>query len=170
MIVRQLKKEIHLNKGLSLVEVIVGSAIIVMTLIALIGAAGFYLRAGMFNTERVQMTYLAQEGVEAIRFMRDSGWTANIVPITTGTSFNLELNSGAWIASSTTIVLDGKFERTVVLTDVYRRNSDSDIVDISSPDSNSLDTDARRVTVHVEKTGGSRSVELISYITNLFDN
>ena len=70
----------NLNKGIALIEIVVGSAIILTVLGGLISAFNSYAATLFGTTERVQGTYLAEDGVEVARVLRDASW-ANFAAI-----------------------------------------------------------------------------------------
>lgn len=71
-------------KGFGVLEVMISSGIIVIILIALTTASRAALNGNIQNQMRAQAIFLAQEGLEAVREARDSGWIGNI----SGTGWN----------------------------------------------------------------------------------
>lgn len=157
------------NKGFGLMEVVVGIAIIAAVLTGLFTAFTKYFHSGVSNTPRVKATIISEEGVEAIRYMRDKGWSANIDSLSTDTKYYLEYaTSSGWSASANNpgYVMD-KFDRSFVLKDVYRDSSTDDI----DPSGSDLDPNTLKFIVSVSwKNGNSTStVKTKSYITNVFN-
>src|SRR3989338_3942837 len=62
------------HRAFSLVEVVIGSSLILLALTGLITAYVFYFRAGLNNTAELQAAFLLQEGAEAVTLMRDEAW------------------------------------------------------------------------------------------------
>ena len=155
-------------KGIGLVEVIISVSILTIIMIGLISTFNYYVGAGTRSTEKIQGVLLAEETLEALRYMRDSSWST-IGDLATSTSYHLEFTGVLWKASSTQIVIDGKFEQTFTLDDVYRKDSDDDIVPLSSSDAKTLDPDTLLITVSI-LTGGATTTEIVTYMTNLFQN
>ena len=154
--------------GVGLVEVIVVVSIASVAFAALLSSAVFFLRGGLSSADRAQALYLLEEGVEAMRFMRDQGYTVNIAPnVNTGT-FYLAPTTGGFEATSTAQTDLGAFTRTVSLARVFRRNSDNDIVPQSSSDPKAIDPDTALLTVSVTWPEGTISTQ--TYITDLYDN
>jgi type II secretory pathway pseudopilin PulG len=60
--------------GQTLVEVIVAIGIIIIVLVAVFTLAGTTIRMGTISRQKLQAVNLAQEGIEAIRNIRDSNW------------------------------------------------------------------------------------------------
>jgi hypothetical protein len=127
-----------------------------------------YITVALRETDVLTANYLAEEGIEAARSIRDAGFAVNISGQTVGTPYHLTFNGADWDFTATAQTIDGKFTRTVTLDDVFRRNSDSDIVDPSSGDPKTLDPETKKVTVEVSWDGESKTI--VTYLTDLFDN
>ena len=154
------------SKGIGLVEVIVSVSILTIIMIGLISAFNYYVGTGIRSTEKIQGALLAEETLEALRFLRDSGWS-NIGDLTTGTPYHLEFTGVLWKATTTQIIIDGTFEQTFVVDDVYRRDSDDDIIPFSSGDAKTLDPDTLLITVSI-LADGATTTEIGTYMANLF--
>ena len=154
------------SRGFALVEALVAAAILSSVLAFSVGAYLLAAQTAGTNGPGVEATYLADEGVEAMRLLRDSGWSANIATLTSGTPYYLSWNGTTWTTTSANTYIDGVFERSVTLSDVYRDAND----DIAA--SGTLDPNAKQVTVTVSWLQGSATSTrtLTAYITNLFAN
>lgn len=152
------------SRGAGLVEVVVGVGLLSIVLTGLVAAFHLYLAASVRNVERVAASFLAEEGLEVVRYLRDAGWDANIAPRPLATSLFLSYDGASWEATTTPVL--GAFRRTVTFTEAFRKTSDGDIVSASSTDPKAADPDARRVAVAVE--GAGVDLEVVSYITDLF--
>jgi hypothetical protein len=110
---------------------------------------------------------LLDEGAEALRLMRDDGWTTNIASLTVDTPYRLAWNN-AWTATTSTALIDNYFDRTFTLSSVSRDASSYDIVSSGG----TADTNTKKATVSVSWNDGSgtttKSVEL--YLYNRFAN
>lgn len=152
-------------RGFGLIEVVIGAAIITVFLSAAISA---FVATNRLTVELVKKTtaqYLAEEGLEAARLIRDSGWQANIVPLTPATPYYFEFAGGRWRLTPAVSLVDGIFDRSVKIAAGYR-DGNGDIAPTGA-----TDDDLRLVTVTVTwpgSTGGTTS--LTTYLTNLFDN
>ena len=153
--------------GLTLVEVIIATSIILIFLLALFPINNLYLNTVSTNTNSVKATLLAEESLEAVRFLRDASWSDNIAPLSVGIGYSLELVSGSWAATTTNIYIDNTFERVVTFLEVYR-DINADIV----PSGGTLDPNTRLVTASISwKYGLATSTKSVStYITNILDN
>ena len=136
------------NNGISLVEIVVGAAIILTVLSGLSVAFDRYTKTLFRTTEHLQAAYLAEEGVEAARILRDTSWSA-FAALALDSPYRLAFESGTWRATTSETLIDGVFDRTFTLASVYRRTSDSDIVASTSPVAKAVDPDARHVAVRV---------------------
>ncbi len=69
----------HLNKksGFTLIEILIAVAILAVTLTAMANLVVVSMRANQANMNTLQGYYLASEGLEAMRNIRDSNWLQN---------------------------------------------------------------------------------------------
>ena len=163
------------NKGFGLIEIVVSTALIASSLFALAAIARTALRASGEGLSATKGSYLAEEALEAVRSIRDDGWTANISPLVLGETYYPEFSSSKWELFTTSPgLIDGAFERNVVFEEVFRRTSDDNIVPADSPDDKELDEDTLKITASVSwpraGSDATSSVELINYLTNLFED
>ena len=120
-------KLIHeMDKGLTLVEVVIATSVILVFFMALFGVNNIYIRSAFQNANTIKATLLAEEGLEAVRFLRDASWEDNIEVLTVGQNYGLVLQSNSWETTTDNIYTDSLFERIVTFNDVYRdSNSDN---------------------------------------------
>ena len=154
------------HRAFSLVEIVIGSSLILLALTGLITAYIFYFRAGLRNMSELQTVFLLQEGAEAVTLMRDETW-GNISSLSPETFYFLSWNGVKWVATVSEVLIDGAFRRTVAISEVYRRNSDKDIVASTSPDAKAIDTNTKHLTVRVTAPGVDKT--LTTYLANLFE-
>lgn len=154
-------------KGTSLIEIIVGLAVISAALLLLGNIAQYSLRAVETSTMRIQATFLLSEGAEAVKTMRDRGWASNINPLPLDTDRYLEFSENQWKSTTTPETIGTAFNRKFALSSVQRNSSD-DIV----ASGGTADQDTKKITVTVSWNQGSRqfSESMATYITNLFNN
>lgn len=161
-------KNKSLKKGMGLIEIIIGTSIISLSMVALITSFNLFINAGLANTDKIQAIYLLEESSEAFRHMRDGGWTTNISSLSKDTPYYLILENSNWSATTTQAFIDGVFNRTITIHNVYRRNSDSDIIASTSPDAKTLDPNIAQITTNVAWNKGS--VNSTTYLTNILNN
>ncbi len=157
----------HPNKGISLVEVIVAAAIIGSAVLATMGVYANLSKLSYQNMPKIQANYLAEEGIEAVRTLRDSGWSAKISKLSTTTAYNLYWNGTNWTATTTSALIDNLFSRAFTLSDVVR---DANFNIASS--SGTYDSGSKMVSVTVSwpDRDGTSTKNLQGYIFNTFNN
>lgn len=155
------------SRGVSLVEVVIGAGIMATLSVAIFSAYTFMSRYAMQNTPYVQASMLAEEGIEAVKVMRDFGWNDNIGNLTIDTDYRLVWSNSRFSATTTPSLIDNKFDRYFTLADVYR---DGSFNIVSSP--GTLDTGSKKVTVTVAwRQGNATTTKTVeSYIFNSFSN
>lgn len=159
---------LHARRGVGLVEAIVVISIASVAFAALLSSAVFFLRGGLASADRAQALYVLEEGVEAVRFLRDQGYASNITPRIGAGTFYLAPTTGGFISTSTSRTELGAYTRAVTLSSVYRRVSDDDIVPSTSGNPKVIDPDTALLSVTVSWSGGS--VDTQTYVTNIYDN
>lgn len=155
------------KKGFGLLEIVIGVAIISVTLFSLAAVAHIALKVARESIRKSQAAFLMEEGVEVMKLMRDAGWSANISTLTAGTNYYLYLDAGTtWRSTATPLVIDGIFTRTVRLDNVYR-DANNDIATTGT-----LDGNIKKVTVSVSWTdrGVTTTKNMVGFVANLFKN
>lgn len=156
-------------RGIALIEIIVGVAIIASSFLMLGNIAQLTMRLADVGTQRLQAVFLLGEGIEAVRTMRDRGWSAEIALRGTSTAYYLQFNGAdnQWEITETAQSIDGIFTRSFLLPEVERNGSD-DIV----ASGGAVDPDTRRIDMTVEWNNRGRAYEesISTYITDLFNN
>ncbi|GEM_PF-2795611 len=171
------KHSYNREAGWLLVEVLIGVAIFSVVAAFLLASFYSYLEYGTAGVDRLQASYLLQEGVEQSRLVRDRDW--ELVPEgDEGQQFRLKEQDGKWDIQE----LDGEeeviekgaaeFVRTVWVEDVCRHNESKEIVSCSEPlePNEFLDQDTRLLTVEVEWDGlwGGSEQQASFYLHNMF--
>lgn len=164
-----MKKQIpktQTDKGMSIIEVLIGSAIIVTGILALIASHTGYTQYAIQNEKNVEITYLLEEGLEAVSFLRDKGWDAYIAPLSTSTTYYLAFNGLHWAATTTPQYVDGTFLRKITIADVMR-DSNSDIAS-----SGTLDPNIKKFTAAISYSQGQATTtqSISTYIADIYGN
>ena len=159
------------TKGIGLIEAIVALSIISAALTGAVFAHRRFVAVALQNSSRIKAAYLAEEGIEVARYLRDTGWTAYIATLANGVAYHLVFatTTASWIATTSVQTIDADFTRTITFEPVYRRTLDQDIVASTSPNPKSIDPNIRKVTTRVTATG-LRDTELSTYLSDLFEN
>ena len=161
----------NFSKGFTILEVIIGASIMILITTGILSSYVLYLQASGSNTQSIQAAFLLEEGVEGIKSIRDAGWTANIVPLTTGTPYYLSWNSGlsSWQTTVTPNTVDG-FTRKIILYPAYR-DSNSNLVSSTTVGA-VADTGTRQLVVSASWSYGGviTTRSIATYISNIFNN
>jgi len=164
------KTIVNFKQGIGLIEIVVGVGIISISLIGIVVAFALHFRAANVNTEKIQEQYLLEEGVEALRYLRNVSWNSNIAPLSTSTTYHLPFIGTTWEATTTATTTLETFTLTFVFSDVFRRTVDDDIVASTSPDTKYLDTNIKHVTMSVLNMTRNEETSVETYLANLFNN
>jgi len=162
-----------MRRGYSLIEIAVAIALVMAFVSSIVAASHFELKAVNESARKGKAAFLLEEGLEAVRILRDRGWSDNIGPLVSGSTYYPVFSINWKVVATDPGLIDGLFTRTVVFDDVWRRNSDSDIVDVSSGDAKTLDPNTKQVTVTVSwpgPGGAAREESIATYLTNIFQN
>lgn len=158
------RKSVH-SRGSLLVEVVIGAAIILVLILSLSAAFTVYLKTALLDTHKIQATSLAEEGLEAMRFIRDSGWS-NLTAFPVGSPVYLDFTGTSWVATTSVskMYIDSVFVRTVTVDQVLRDSGNK----IAS--SGTVDANTKKITVSVSwREGDATSTKtLATYLTNIF--
>ena len=159
------------KRGVSMVEVLIASAIIMTSVVSILGVYSGLTTISLRNTSKVQAGMLLDEGAEALRFMRDVSWSANIAPLTASTTYWLywdySTSTYGWRATTTQVIIDDQFNRSFVLTPVYRDATTFNIVQSGG----TVDTGTRKAIITTswfDKTS-TTSKSIIMYLYNTYN-
>ena len=171
-----IKKQI--NKGFSIIEVVIVCSVLSICVFALMSSSAKSIQVSHQALRQAQATLLVEEGVEAVKSIRDNSWT-DISSLTINTDYylffntstnlwSLRLSSSGTSAPSGSIPnypIDSVFTRKIVVSPVYRDGN----YNIAS--SGNLDAGTKKVTVTVSWNGQSSVVSknLSFYISNIFN-
>ena len=152
--------------GFSLVEVVVMVFIATFSIFMVWKVYILYIKISLSNPSNFQASFLAEEGIEAVKFMRDSGWNANIATLSSGTAYTLTFNGVAWGVTTAPAFVDSRFDRRISVVDVFR-DVTGNIVS-----SGSLDPNTKKVLVEVSwlKDTGTTTRQITTYVSNIFKN
>ena len=150
--------------GVTLVEVVTGVAIVSIILIAIGFSIQTYIEARATLLVNLEATYLAEEGYEIIRSIRDENWsTLSAIPVNTTRYIAVSTTTRA--ITTTPEVIDTDFRRSFKLQSVYR-NATDDIVASTAPGA-TIDSDSLELEMSVAGPNGTTTLEAI--LTNLYD-
>lgn len=147
------------NRAITLVEALVGVAIIGIILVFVIGSQELLFRSARQSLETTKATYLAEEGQEYLRYMRDADWN-QLKNLSTNTTYYFYRNGGTIVATTTPQVIDAKYTRSFVLKPLMRDSNN----DLTSSGGTS-DAGGRIATVRVDWS--STYVSLDAIVSNI---
>jgi len=154
------------NKGFGLIEIVIASSIISMAVVSLSYVLVLSNRLSSRASDEIRANFIAEEGIEAIRFLRDKSWTTDLSVLVPNTDYFviLDTSTGQWSISTTEPGLLGDlFRRTIRVDSVYRDPS-FDIV----ASGGTIDPETLRITSLVTWQYGTTSLE--TYLSNMFNN
>lgn len=152
--------------GIGVAEIIIAVFIISASFFAILQVGTFTLKAVQDRNDKAKALMFAQEGIEAVRNMRDGGWTANISGLTFGATYYLTTSGSQWALTGTNPgALDGKFTRTIVLDNASRDINDN-IVTVGGTD----DPKTKKATATVSWGSPLKNMQLTTYLTDMLKN
>ena len=156
--------------GFGLVEIIIASAIISVSIFSLSAIAVIGSRLQVQSLEKIRANFLAEEGLEALRFLRDKSWSGNLFTLSSGVDYyiNFSTSTSLWSISSTpSYYIDSLFERKVKTENVFRDSNDDIVL---SGGTNDPDTKKFTVFVAWYSKAGTSTVQLNTYLSDIFNN
>ena len=154
------------SSGFSLVEVLVMVFIATFSIFAVWKIYVLYIKISLSNPATFQASFLAEEGIEAVKFMRDSGWSTNISTLSADASYTLTFNGITWGVTTTPAFIANQFDRRLSVSDVYRDIS-GNIAESGTSDPN---TKKVLVTVSWLKDAATTTRGITTYVSNIFNN
>ncbi|MBX4215437.1 hypothetical protein KW797_00580 [Candidatus Parcubacteria bacterium] len=115
------------TRGFALLEIVIGASIISLSLLGVLSVAKDSLRVSEHSLREAESRFLLEEGAEAIRSMRDNGWSALSGLATSSVyylAFTAPTTTARFATSSQNTYIDGLFERSFTVSDVYRDSND----------------------------------------------
>ncbi len=144
-----------------MVELLVASAILVTAFLGASAVAQKSLQVSRQSAHAAQASFLLEEGAEAVRVLRDNGWS-NISSLAISSTYYPLYAAGTWTLSVTPNTA-GIFERTVAVSNVTR-DSNSNIASTGT-----VDTHIKFFTVTVSWMEGASTITktLSFYLTDI---
>lgn len=154
-----------LNKGISIIEILVVIAVVSIVLVNVVGLTILSLRGSVLIKKTTQADALGQEAMEAVRNFRDgTDWEIDgLGVLATGIANpyhpeNIGDGLPGWMLVSGQEIIDD-FTREIIFEKVFRDGND-DIVESGVTD----DSDTKKVTVIV--SWENKEVKLVTFFTN----
>ncbi len=156
------------SAGFGMVEIIIGTAVLATTMLGISALFQKTLSVGSATQSVLQANFILEEGIEAVRIMRDGGYANNILGLSTTTPTYLAWSSvtSRWATTSVNTLIDARYERRLDVADVKRDVND----DIAEVGTYAPDTKLITMTVSWSDRGATTSRSISTYITNIFNN
>lgn len=152
------------RRGQSLIEAILAMAIFGLFAASLASMVVGGLRGVERGSEQLEAEAFAQEGIEAVRAIRDRAWNENMYAQSA-----VLASGGEWVFTGEPTETIGKFTRTITFANVCRSQTTYDIVPACGVPNTYTDPHTKQATVAVSwqtQNGVTNTVEKIAYITN----
>ena len=158
------------NKGISLVEVVMGTAIILAITVGFVSISITFIKSTSNSIYNTKAVFLSEEGIEAMKTLRDLSWNSNIANLSVNTNYYIYFDNvnNLWkITTNPQPFIEGLFERKISIQNVPRDGSGR--IGLGTNDLNTrlvsvslswFDRNLRATTTDTMK----------SYLMNLFDN
>lgn len=156
--------------GFGLVEIVIASAIISVSVFSLSAVSVLGSRLQSASLEKIRANFLAEEGLEAMRFLRDKSWDINLSSLSQDTNYyvNFSTSTLQWSINSTSIsYVDSLFDRKVTVENVSRDSNDNIVL---SGGTNDPDSKKIIVTVSWQERGATSTVQLGTFLSDIFNN
>ena len=147
------------TQAITLVEALVAVAIIGIILVFVMQTQTLFFASARTSMETTKATYLAEEGQELVRYLRDADWN-QIAALSTGSPHYFNVTGSGVTITSTPEVIDSRYTRSFTLTSLSRSAS-GDFVSSGG----TSDTGSRVVTVDIDWNG--TKVSLKGIVTNM---
>jgi len=154
------------EKGSSLIEMIVGLSLLVFLVLSFVISFNYFIRTSFLGTKTTQSYFLAEEGIEALKSMRNNSWNIFINPLLPGQNYYLYFNGSNWESTTSPSTVDVIFTRKFTVENIYRDvNGDISI-------SGTLDSGTKKINVSVSYMVKDTVLtkNLSTIITNIFEN
>jgi Tfp pilus assembly protein PilV len=154
-----------LSAGFNLVEAVIAVTIAASFILALSSINTNYVRAAFGHEQFIRASFLAEEGMEATRYMRDESWSSRIAPLAVGVDYYLYWGGSYWQATTTPTNIAG-YDRRIRFEEVMRDSGNNISV------SGTLDPGTKLVTSQVswQDHGATTTRSISGYISDIFDN
>ncbi len=106
-----------IQHGIGMIEIMVAVVVIGLGLVGVVSLFSYSLRIQNNERQRVRAAVYLEEGMEAVRAMRNESWAGIPVP----GIYYLQLSGGAWsLTASNPGLIDGIYTRRIIVIPAYR--------------------------------------------------
>lgn len=153
------------SQGVTVVEILIGVSLFALIIVFITHTLTLYFVNAELVQEKTRALYLAEEGQEVMRYLRDENWDyfTDLIP---GDTYYLVVATSTLATTTTNTLIDGVYTRSVVVEEAYR-DSDDDLVPSSAPGAS---VDSGSYIINTTVTWGSgESVQLQGFLGNIFN-
>ncbi|MEN9912620.1 MAG: hypothetical protein RLY66_28 [Candidatus Parcubacteria bacterium] len=156
-----------LSQGFGVIEIIVAAAIFITITAVAASTWQLYIRIANASTNRAQAAMLIEEASEALQILRDTSWNGTIALTTLNTPYDVVWNGSTYSLATPPATIQGRFTRSIVMSQVLR---DGITGDIST--SGSVDPKTRKVVITIStlEATPTLSIESEMLIHNTYGN
>ena len=147
------------KRGITIVESLIGLSILAFIIVFILLSVTLFQSSANLALSNTKATYLAEEGEEFARFIRDNNW-ATMSGLTSGTTYYFAPTASSIGVTTTPEVIGGTYTRSFTVQDT-QRNGSGDFVESGG----TANTGGKVVTVSV--TWGAESVQFKSILVNI---
>lgn len=157
------------KRGFSILEVVVTTGILSVLFVTISHHHKKIVDVGYLTTRSIQANFLLEEGMEAVKSLRDESWSLKIAGLSIGTPYYLYWSGTKWTSTTTPQMIENTFTRTFTVASTTR-DVNYDIVQSGGTN----DPGTRKVTIKVSwnalLSGELTLVKVDGYIMNIFSN
>lgn len=150
------------QSGITLIEVLIAISIITAMLVAVGLSVTAYVDARAALLDDMKAVYLAEEGYEVLRALRDEDWNT-LDTLSLDTTYYFDLATTTLAVGGTPEVIDGAFTRSFALREVYRDGDD----DITASTTTGATVDTEILEVEVTVVGPTGTTSMKSLLSNI---
>jgi type II secretory pathway pseudopilin PulG len=156
----------NISKGISILEVVVSSSIILILVTAIAGAWRTYIVISRISSEKTQAALLIEEASDELIFLRDKGWGSNLSGVPDNVTHYIQWSTTTPTLSTTPSIIGNAFIRTLHFSKVYRDGQQN----ISNTGTDDLRTKKVLITVSTSQTPPEVSAQAEMLIHDIYGN
>jgi len=148
------------NRGFSIIEIIVACAIFLGTMAAFITASDILRDLDSRVEDKTHASLLIEEGAEAILLLRDLDWANNLAVVTLDSTYWLYWDGDSYELSEVAVAVAGKYWRQVTFRAVERDGAGTLV------ESGTTDTDTLKVEIEIKRIADNESLAFASMLVH----
>lgn len=152
------------TRGVTAIEIAIGVSIAAAVLVFAANTIGLFVNANRTVSEKTKAIYLAEDGLELLRFVHDGSWST-ISALSSNTTYYVYATSSTVGITTTPKTIDG-YTRSFRISNVYRNNTSNDIV-ASTTGSAVADTSSKYITMTVAWGAPTSTIAVTTILVNL---